>query len=158
MRKPVPGFENLYEVDSAGEIWRIGAPRARPLKPVRVGNYFRVVLSKNNVKRPFLVHQVVLLTFEGPCPVGMETRHLDGDTSHNAIGNLCYGTRQENADDRQRHGTVPRGEKHHRALLTETQVHEIRAATKGIRRLGGKYGVSISTIEAIRARRIWAHL
>jgi hypothetical protein len=44
------------------------------------------------------------------------------------------------------------------AKLTEEQVRDIRAATKGIRRLHLQYGVSRSTVDAIRSRRNWRHL
>lgn len=56
-----------------------------------------------------LVHRLVLLAFVGPCPEGMETRHLDGVRSHNWKDNLCYGTPLENAKDKKTHGTVTRG-------------------------------------------------
>jgi len=50
--------------------------------------------------------------FIGPYPPGQETRHLDGDPLNNSVGNLCYGTRAENMQDRVRHK---------RAIVPETQ-------------------------------------
>jgi len=83
MRKPIPGYEGIYEADQDGSVWRVGAPRNRPLKPVLVYGYHRVVLSKNDIKQPFLVHQLILLTFVGPCPAGQQCRHLNGVRTDN---------------------------------------------------------------------------
>jgi hypothetical protein len=51
------------------------------------------------------VHILVMETFEGPCPVGMDIRHLDGNKSNNDYGNLKYGTRVEQIQDQKDHGT-----------------------------------------------------
>jgi len=158
MRKPIPGYEGIYEADQDGSVWRVGAPRNRPLKPVLVYGYHRVVLSKNDIKQPFLVHQLILLTFVGPCPAGQQCRHLNGVRTDNWLANLAYGTRAENQADRTRHGKDPVGERHPMAKLTEVQVLEIRAAKESSTKLAVRYGVSGPTIEAIRGRRILKHL
>jgi predicted transcriptional regulator len=52
------------------------------------------------------VHRAVLTAFRGPYPgKGFEARHLDGNKQNNRLGNLAWGTRRENADDRIRHGS-----------------------------------------------------
>lgn len=62
------------------------------------------------------VHSLVLLGHVGPCPPGMQTRHLDDDPLNNrwapgdeaqaraAGGNLIYGTKAENVEDTFRNG------------------------------------------------------
>lgn len=72
------------------------------------------------------VHIVIMLTFVGPCPAGLEIRHLDGNKSHNATSNLCYGTPKQNGEDSVRLGTISHGQKHYRALATENLVREVR--------------------------------
>lgn len=52
----------------------------------------------------FKVHRLVLTAFVGPCPEGMECRHLDGDAANNRLSNLCWGTREENIADSKRNG------------------------------------------------------
>lgn len=59
-------------------------------------------------------HTVILETFAGPCPPGMEARHLDDNPRHNAWapgtedetrargGNLFWGTKQQNREDKRR--------------------------------------------------------
>lgn len=52
------------------------------------------------------MHELVLTAHVGPCPPGMECRHLDGDEKNNALSNLVWGTPPEQALDRVRHGTA----------------------------------------------------
>ena len=42
------------------------------------------------------VHRAVCEAFHGPCPVGLETLHLDEDGLNNRPENLRWGTRKEN--------------------------------------------------------------
>lgn len=48
------------------------------------------------------VHQLVLVAFDKPKPEGMECRHLDDDKRNNSRGNLCWGTPEQNREDRRR--------------------------------------------------------
>ena len=51
------------------------------------------------------VHRLVLLAFVGrPSRKGMVARHKDGDPANNRLGNLAWGTAQENWQDRKQHG------------------------------------------------------
>ncbi|AWY05488.1 HNH endonuclease [Gordonia phage Morrissey] len=53
------------------------------------------------------VHRLVLEAFVGPCPSGMETRHLNGNPKDNRLENLVWGTSAENSQDTKNHGYVP---------------------------------------------------
>jgi HNH endonuclease/NUMOD4 motif len=105
---PVPGYEGFYDVSDLGRVRSLPRTTTRGgvLNPSTVtAGYFRVSLSRLGVITEMLVHQVVCLAFVGPRPDGLEVRHLDGNCQNNALGNLEYGTRSENAFDRVRHGT-----------------------------------------------------
>lgn len=52
------------------------------------------------------VHRLVLETFVGPRPEGMEACHNNGDPTDNRLGNLRWDTRSENVKDAVRHGVV----------------------------------------------------
>jgi hypothetical protein len=54
--------------------------------------------------------------------------------------------------------TDPRGERSPNAKLTEAAVREIRASSDSDGVLGQRYGVTRSTIFAIRSRRNWKHI
>lgn len=38
--------------------------------------------------------------------MGLECRHLDGNSNNNNLENLCWGTRGENRKDSAKHGTL----------------------------------------------------
>jgi hypothetical protein len=76
------------------------------------GGYAHVLLYAGGRSRTLKVHHLVLLAFVGPCPPGMQCRHLDGRRTHNALGNLAWGTPQQQMADRDRHGTTARGDRH----------------------------------------------
>ena len=119
---PVPDWEDLYEVSSHGTVRSLR--KGIFLKPsyANTGGYALVVLCRDGMKKGKYVHQLVLEAFVGPCPPGLETRHLDGDPTNNrwapgltedeiraAGGNLIYGTPSQNISDQVGHGTHPWG-------------------------------------------------
>ena len=53
---------------------------------------------------------------------------------------------------------VRRGERHHRAKITEQDVRNIRTANKTARGLAAEFGVCKSNIDAIRQRKKWKHV
>ncbi len=67
--------------------------------------YYCLALRKGGEYHDFLLHRIVLEAFVGPCPEGLECRHLDRDKHNNRLTNICWGTPQENAADRILHGT-----------------------------------------------------
>jgi hypothetical protein len=46
------------------------------------------------------VHVLVLGTFRGPCPEGLERLHRNGNNQDNRLRNLRYGTKEENERDK----------------------------------------------------------
>ncbi len=72
-----------------------------PMKPrPHVDGYLTVKIQG----KPRTVHRLVLEAFVGPCPPGMQCRHLDGNPANNRLENLAWGTHAENAADKIRHG------------------------------------------------------
>jgi hypothetical protein len=99
---PVVGYEGLYEVSDEGEVRsaKTGRLKALDLKEYPVLHLFR------NGKRTHLnLHTVVATAFHGPCPQGLECRHLNGDSRDHRASNLCWGTPGENKRDSVAHRT-----------------------------------------------------
>lgn len=69
-------------------------------------------LRRDGRSKTINVNVLVLTAFVGPKPPGHVSRHLDGTRDNNVLGNLAWGTPSENAADADRHGLVPRGERH----------------------------------------------
>lgn len=159
-----------YRVGSDGSLWtryRRG-PNGRKLRPWKQlkptangGGYFWTRLIINGRSVNLSVHQLVLEHFVGPCPEGMEARHLDGSKINNAKANLAWGTPQENADDKRRHGTVQKGSEASNAKLTESQVLEIKARRQRgekLRIIAADFGVHNATISRICTGNQWVHV
>ena len=75
-----------------------------------------------------MVHQVICHAFNGPRPTpGHEVCHVDGNRKNSAPGNLRWGTRKENAEDRARHGRTSHGAAHSAAIRASNQAAGTRA-------------------------------
>lgn len=83
-----------------------------------------------------------------------------GDLGCVTRGHLRWATRTENMADCVLHGTRPRGERHGRSKLTETQVRSIRRlkGTMSQREIARLFGVSQMTISLIHTGRKWGWL
>lgn len=133
--KPIKNFPG-YAVKDDGTIWtcrpRNGLGRLKEqykkLKPSRMKKtgHLYVRLRKNGAHHKRYVHRLVLESFRGKCPKGLECRHLDGNPSNNRLGNLRWGTRKQNQSDRNKHGTSNHGDRNGQSKLTFDQVEGIR--------------------------------
>lgn len=170
---PIPCLDG-YAVSEDGAIWSERKMRGRGANRVtyKSGQWrrlpagpdvhgYRIIrvppsISKNGKSQKMYVHILVCQAFHGPCPEGMECRHLNGDRGDCRASNLAWGTRSENQMDRVEHGTSNRGETHPMAKLTNEEVDEIaRLLAEGVRNcsLAARYHVSPSTICCIKKGR-----
>jgi len=169
--QPIPGFEGAYEASSNGQVRSLSRVacngRTVPAKILtpscRGGRYLYVMLGKDGQRFYFGVHQIVLMTFVGRCPEGMQGCHFNGNMSDNRIENLRWDTSKANHADRRRHGriTVTRGEGHYASKLTEDNVRSIRRLVhEGAiqRRVAEKFGIHPTTVCEIVKREKWAHV
>lgn len=108
--RPVVGYEDLYEVSDHGRVFSVRT--GKYLKAGMNRRHRHVALCRGDQGKSYRVHRLVMEAFIGPCPAGMETRHLDDDPDNNHLTNLVYGTRSENMLDRVSNGT------HHYAKRT----------------------------------------
>lgn len=97
--------------------WRGHGVREMKQTPNSDG-YPSVRLKGASGKRVHLaVHRIMAIYYLGVRPTpNHEIRHLDGDKTNNNISNLAWGTQQDNANDRERHGRTSRGQKHSIAI------------------------------------------
>lgn len=173
--RPVPGYEDYYEVSDLGRVR--GLPRTYPRSDgytcsrklrilsacrfIRGKDYRRVSLCVDGVNVNRLVHTLVLEAFRGPCPPGQETRHLNGVQDDNRLVNLKWGTKAEQQEDIERHGTRNRGARNGLVKLKATDIPVIRAAHAAgetTQQIAPRYGVRYQTIIAIIQGKSWAHV
>jgi hypothetical protein len=100
----------------------------RILKSVLDTNGYLVVnLTKDGVRHLTRVHDAVLLTFIGPKREGQECRHLARKSkTNNNVLNLAWGDRQDQEEDKDKHGTRQHGEDYCNAKLNDDYVRAIR--------------------------------
>jgi hypothetical protein len=166
---PIDGWPG-YEVSDWGRVRSYWGPgggsqgrRGIGLTPKIIGGYVlkkghrSVLLYRNHSteKRRVCVHILVLETFVGPCPPGMECCHNDGNPGNNRLSNLRWDTRSSNQKDALKHGA------HGTAKVTEAMVPAIwrrlilRDPDAEIAR---DFGVSNISIHGIKSGRHWSYI
>lgn len=118
--KDIPGYEGWYQASNMGRIRSVDRlvrgvchhtgkafyrkAKGKILRPVRYCKcgHVSVVLGHGAAGSP--VHRLIMKTFAGEAPEGMEVLHKNGDPTDNRLENLRYGTRTENILDVYRQG------------------------------------------------------
>lgn len=156
--KIIPNFPQ-YKIDIDGNIWII--KNNKPLKiNYTYGSYATVHLTQNKRSVLCKLHRLVLETFLGKCPKGMQARHLNGNKKDNSLLNLKWGTPKENAGDKKLHNTDSSKERNGRAKLNIAEVEKIINIKKIYptitrQKLADMFNVSNATIGDIIKGRTW---
>jgi hypothetical protein len=159
--KPIPGYEGYYEVSTFGRVksiarkaWNGHAWHMLPekiLQPHSDHGYLRVNLCKNGIRKIKRVHSLVLLTFVGPRPSKMDSRHFpDQNGANNYVINLSYCTRKTNSEDKIINGTYGK--------LSADKVHQIFHATGTKAEIAKRFGISPEQVKNIKQGKNWKHL
>lgn len=150
--RPIPGWPE-YEATYGGEVISLKGASPRVLRQVSNRQGYRsVTLCRARIPTTHGVHRLVMLAFHGRRPIGMETRHLDGNPANNHRENLAYGTSAENANDRILHGTSLKGVANHRAKFSLDDVFNIRrrfSSGESADSIAGDYGTTARNIRKI---------
>jgi len=176
--RPIPGYEELYEVSNLGRVRR--CPKVMALADDGRGRYPRVRLFKDQDGRFHRVHQLVAAAFIGEKPRGHEINHKNGNSTDNRPENLEYCTKSENIrhsihvlgnptppsganhNSKTSPETFPRGVKHGNAKLNDAKVRAIRKAYQSGEvsqpDLAREYGVSLKAIWMIVNGVTWKHV
>lgn len=161
--KAIKDYPN-YAITRTGKVYNLKFHKFLSARPCGPMGYQAVNLCKDGKHKNRYIHRLLLETFVGPCPNGMECRHLNGNSQDNKLANLCWGTRKENRADTMKHGKwkplpVTRGEQSPCARLTKRQVIEIRRlyATKKYTQtqLARMFTMAQTSISAIVLRKTW---
>ena len=106
--RPIPGYTG-YFADSEGYIWSNLRNRWHRFSlHFSTKGYPIVRVLRNGTAVTKAVHHLVALAFYGEPEPGQQIRHLNGTRTDNRPSNLAWGTAQENAQDRSRHGRAYR--------------------------------------------------
>lgn len=161
--KPVVGFEQQYSISSHGRVRRESGRTSGRLIATPLNKYgYPIALLSHGKMTVRTVHRLVMAAFVGPRPEGFEINHSDGNKANNHVENLEYITRSANIRHAFKHGlnTPRQGSAHGQSKLTERAVQEIRGliGRLSLAAIGRKFGVSATTIAAIKRGTAWRHV
>src|SRR3990167_4193740 len=117
--KDIIGYEKLYKISSAGDVWSIRKNRC--LYQSNNYGYKRVALTKNKIRKFHRVHRLVARTFLGKFETNKQVNHKDSNRANNNVSNLEWCTGKENLEHAFRLGNL-----HKRAVLNFKKVKNIR--------------------------------
>ncbi len=165
--RQISGF-SWYDVSSEGRVrtWNPDRPsqkRARTSPKIMKqrfdrDGYPRVTLtSDDGEKKVMRVHIMVAHAFLGPAK-GRLVLHKKNKRSDPRLGNLEYGSYEDNTDDKYISGTHQMGEQNSRAEITKKQAKEIwRLKGKSTQtRIARKYKISRQAVSDIHRGITWA--
>lgn len=173
--RSISGTNGGYQVSNLGKVrslprvtTRINA-RYGPILYSIAGKTLSLIKMKNGyhgvsvyfdgeVTRMY-VHHLVMNAFGPPKPfVGAVIRHLDDNKLDSSIANLAWGTRNDNANDSRRNGTMHLGDERPNAKLDYQKAATIKARADGgvsILALAREHDVNLKTIWQIKVGRTW---
>jgi len=170
--KDIPGYEGYYQVSDMGNVKSVARKslnkkgiliqrtNGKKINPKNDHGYKSVTISKNGKSKTYMVHRLVLLTFNGMSE--LECNHINGIKSDNQLSNLEYCTRKENAIHSYKLGLqVPiKGERINVSKLTASTVINIRENKYNLTQyeFAALLEVDQSTISNIKTRKIWSHI
>jgi hypothetical protein len=155
----IPGQQD-YLVSNEGQIRSLKGSGVNILSPMKSksGHLYVFLYDGHGNSTKTYIHRAVLIAFAGQPRPGQESRHLDGNSENNHLGNLLWGTRQENVDDRRQHGRMPVPHESRFTKLVPRDIPSIRKlARQGMssRRIGRQFGTSHTTIQKIVRGERW---
>jgi len=167
--RDMPETNGAYQVSSLGKARSIArldsigrSVRGRIMRFNLVKGYDGFPISVDSKQKTMLIHQVVASVFIGPCPIGMQVNHKDGNKRNNAASNLEYVTPGNNTRHAWAIGLCSaKGDRNGRSKLTPQCVLKIRAACKAgvlMTQIAKEFSIDPSTVSQIAAGKRWGHL
>lgn len=164
--KRIKGYNGKYKVSNMGRVKSLN-PKQKEAKLMKQSflskgrKYKRV----NILGKYFLVHRLVLMTFEPITNLdGMVCNHIDHNPTNNMLSNLEWATQKENVQKAVQYGHKPdnAGEKNGRSKLSVHDVKKIREqfaiGATTTQELSEQYNISKGNINCIIKMRSWKNV
>ena len=161
--KEIEGYEGLYEISNYGNIKSYHKNKCTILGHYNTKKgYYRISLTKNRIRKPFLIHVLVAKAFIPNPENKSQVNHIDANKTNNHVINLEWNTQSENQKHARRLGLFGdiNGENNNYHKLTEIEVLEIRSLQGKIKNvlIAELYGVTQQCICLIMNRKKWKHI
>lgn len=165
--KPIIGFEDRYEVSNHGNVrgfwyggYKMKSPKLK--KPQRNKNgYYYVILQNGKIMKSFLLHRLVLSTFDKPMDRNIDCCHKNHNREDNRLCNLEWGTRKYNEFQKKLNGTTAMGEKNGKSKMTNEKVLQIRqlfSEGKSTNSIAKQLNLKQQNVWCICTKKTWKHL
>lgn len=143
-----PGFGQPYVMS---DVWHEIKPGTG-----RWGHKRVTIKNDDGSQRRAGLSALILETFVGPCPPGMEACHFpDRNPANNAANNLRWDTHKNNLADRIIHGTLLLGDKHHQTKIPDASIPKVlKMLADGvpIKDVATTFGVTFQRIHQIQRK------
>lgn len=164
--KKIPSFPR-YEISTHGRMRSIrykGKSLPRAVTPIvgKDGYYKISIYDPLGVRKTCRRARLILETFVGPCPLGKQAAHLNGNRVDDRLDNLAWVTSKENHSHKKIHGTTSQGINNPKARLSERDVLNIRkwyaqGKYDGVE-LSRMFNIKHTAIYSIIHRKNWSHI
>lgn len=119
--KDLKGYEGRYKIGSNGEIVN---NKGLLMKQHLDGDGYNIISLYNGKGKTFRVHRLVVESFIGDVPDGMQVNHIDYNRANNHVENLEIVTRLENV--RHSYDRTVKANSKGNPKITRKEVNEIR--------------------------------
>lgn len=97
MEKWIKSYEEIYSVDTEGNVYSHKFRKKRQLKGRKDGSgYLQVELWKDGQKKKYKIHRLIAMAFIPNPENKTDVNHINGIKTDNAVSNLEWNTRSEN--------------------------------------------------------------
>jgi len=160
--KDIKEYEGLYQISNYGLVKSFISNKILKYD-IKYDGHKRVTLCRKGKTKKFNVHRLVLETFVGSCPEGMECRHLDNDASNNKVSNLEWSTHYENMQDKYKFKTIIREKcirKNCKLNVIQIRIIRYLLKTKVLlqKEIAKIFDVADSQISEIKNNNQWSHI
>jgi hypothetical protein len=175
--KDIVNYEGLYQISDKGNVKRLsrivnrmneGKLRDHNLKEKIMkcdehifNRRLRIRLFKNGKYKRYQLHRLVLETFVGYCPKGMECCHKDDNPKNNNLENLYWGSRKDNIKDKLKNDKICRGSRNGNSKLNDREVKLIKIMLKkgySGSFISERFGISRTMVSYIKLGKQWSHI
>ena len=160
---PIPGCDG-YFISSDGRVFLRSSGEEKEIAKHLAGGapgkrYWYGGIRLNGKSTNVGIHRLLLISFKGPRPNGMEVRHINGISTDNRLENLEWTTHKDNIADRRVHGTENIGERNGQAKIGYDKVVLIRELYStgkfSHESLSKRFGISRRQVGRIVNRERW---
>lgn len=105
MKKPIPGWEGIYEVSEDGRVFSLITGKEKKTFMSSNG-YKRVTLWHNGKQKKYSVHRLVAMAFLDNPNDYPQVNHIDGNKLNNRLENLEWCSQEMNIRHAYAHGMI----------------------------------------------------